>query len=64
MGYVHNLDDHRPHLTMQTSDGAIHVIPAALFDAVVSGDQAVSALSDQIVRAIVAEWLGFVRGKE
>lgn len=61
MGTVTSLDDHRPHFTMRTQKGRVHVIPAALFVGIAKGELNVDCLDDrdELMSLIVAEWLDF-----
>lgn len=53
---IHDLADHRPHLTVVADDG-VHVIPLALVHEVVSGARPPSILTEPVVRRIIAEWI-------
>ncbi|WP_145306167.1 MULTISPECIES: hypothetical protein [unclassified Pseudomonas] len=53
---IHDLADHRPHLTVAAEDG-VHVIPLALVREVVSGGKPSSILTEPVVRRIIAEWI-------
>lgn len=52
---IHNLADHRPHLTVAADDG-IHVLPCDLVRSVISGDKPSSILTEPVVRRIIEEW--------
>lgn len=56
---IHDLADHRPHLTVVAEDG-VHVIPLALVREVVSGGKPSSILTEPVVRRIIAEWTKLV----
>ncbi|WP_109785805.1 hypothetical protein [Pseudomonas sp. OV226] len=53
---IHDLADHRPHLTVSANDG-VHVISLALVHEVVSGDKPSSILTEPVVRRIIEEWI-------
>ena len=56
---VINLDEHRPHLTIPTDDGNVHVVPIAFFLAVIHGKRLITELEEgweAITRKIVLEW--------
>lgn len=53
---IHDLADHRPHLTVAAEDG-VHVIPLALLHEVVSGGKPSSILTEPVVRRIIEEWI-------
>jgi hypothetical protein len=53
---IHDLADHRPHLTVVADDG-VHVIPLALMREIVSGGKPSSILTEPVVRRIIAEWI-------
>lgn len=60
MGDVTCLDDHRPHVTILTHKNRAHVIPAAVFEKIASGDLSIDSFGEDrnaLVRVIVAEWL-------
>lgn len=52
---IHDLADHRLHLTVAAEDG-VHVIPLALVQEIVSGGKPSSILTEPVVRRIIAEW--------
>ena len=53
---IHDLADHRPHLTVVANDG-VHVIPVVLVQEVVSGGKPSSILTEPVVRRIIEEWM-------
>jgi len=59
MGKIISLDERRPHITMTTHSGAVHVIPASVFVDIAKGRKSVDCLSfrDDLMRLVVAEWL-------
>ncbi|MBN9403375.1 MAG: hypothetical protein J0I30_11275 [Burkholderiales bacterium] len=66
MGTVTSLDDARPHITITTLDGNVHVVPVAYFVDVAKGKQSIDTLDrrDAILRVIVAEWLEHIGAVE
>lgn len=64
MGSIHELDDQRPHLTVSTLDGNVHVLPLSLIQNVIKGNFRAETLGDDVLRAIVDEWLTYVQGEE
>jgi len=63
---VTSLDDHRPHVTIQVSNGDCHVIPVSVFQDVVRGRLRVSEIDcyEVIVQAIIRDWLADLNGRE
>lgn len=59
MPTVTNIDDHRPHLSLQTPDGNAHVIPVAMFQRIADGTLSVDNIDDrdQVLRAVIKDWL-------
>lgn len=59
MGKVINLDERRPHITLNTQAGRVHVVPASVFVDIAKGDKTVDCLDyrDELLRLVVAEWL-------
>ncbi|MGX1186686.1 hypothetical protein AB7M29_004365 [Pseudomonas sp. F-14 TE3623] len=53
---IHDLADHRPHLTIAVDDG-VHVMPVALVREVIAGDKPSSILTEPVVRRIIEEWI-------
>ena len=53
---IHDLADHRPHLTIAADDG-VHVMPVALVREVIAGDKSSSILTEPVVRRIIEEWI-------
>jgi hypothetical protein len=53
---IHDLADHRPHLTIVADDG-VHVMPVALVREVITGEKPSSILTEPVVRRIIEEWL-------
>jgi hypothetical protein len=56
---VTELDSYRPHVTLRTPDGNVHVIPVATFDRIIAGEISVRDIDDcdLIVRAVFSDWL-------
>ena len=56
---VVSLDDHRPHFTLQTLDGNVHVFPRAMIEDVISGKLRIVDIDDYeiILRTILKDWL-------
>lgn len=59
------LDEHRPHYSVHTEDGDIHVIPRRMFEEVVVGRIPWSIVSDgnEIIRTIIKEWMEYIDGE-
>ena len=53
---IHDLADHRPHLTIVADDG-VHVMPVALVREVIAGEKPSSTLAEPVLRRIIAEWI-------
>ncbi len=64
MGEVVNIEPRKPHVCLQTSDGNVHVIPVSLMRAIADGKMSPDDIADrdQVVRAIIAEWLRLIHG--
>lgn len=61
---VVSLSDALPHLVVRTPDGNVHVLPVALVSDVVKGDQPVSVLGDQVIRALLGDYLADRQGEQ
>lgn len=63
MSEVVVMADYRPHITVATPDGNVHVVPEAFFESVVEGTLSIDALADrdQVVRSIIGQWLVMLR---
>lgn len=59
MTKVAQMDDHRPHVGIPTPDGNAHVLPVSLLEDIAAGRRSIDDLDDrdQIVRAIIGDWL-------
>lgn len=55
---VTDLEDHRPHLSIPTLDGNVHVLPCLLIENIISGKTKISACEnfETVVRTIIREW--------
>lgn len=64
MDNVIDIEDHKPHVGIFTPDGNAHVMPVSMLQNIADGKMSIDDVSDrdQIVRAIVAEWLRFIHG--
>ncbi len=53
------IEDNNPHLCVQTLDGNAHVIPAEVFDKIVSSEMKITDMDDWeiITRTVFSEWL-------
>lgn len=56
-----DIDDFRPHLTINTLDGNVHVVPVALVESWIIGDIEPNKI---IIRKIIQEWLKHVTGEQ
>ena len=54
-----DLDAQRPHITIQTADGNVHVLPRSLVETWIDGGQPIAQTDEwePIVRVILREWL-------
>ena len=52
-------EDNKPHLCVPTLDGNAHVIPAEVFDKIISGEMKITDMEDWeiITRTAFSEWL-------
>ena len=59
MSRVTNIDDNRPHITIQGLNRDVHVIPVSFFQDVVAGKLSLKDLGqfDNIVPVIIGQWL-------
>lgn len=64
MNNVINIADHKPHVRLMTPDGNVHVMPVVLLQNIADGKMSIDDVADrdQIVRAIIAEWLRLIHG--
>lgn len=53
---IHDISDHRPHLTVAAVDG-VHVLPSDLVRSVIAGDKPSAILAEPVLRRIIEEWL-------
>lgn len=53
---IHYIEDERPHVCVQASDG-VHVIPHALIGSIIKGDKPSSILTEPVLRRVLEEWL-------
>lgn len=62
MGKVVDLSEYRPHISMSCPDGNVHIVPIALLDDIVDGNRSIDDIEDrdQVIRAILADWLMYV----
>jgi len=53
------IENNKPHLCVPTLDGNVHVIPAEVFDKIVSGEMKITDMDDWeiITRTAFSEWL-------
>lgn len=60
---VEELDKYREHVTVQTLEGNVHVVPVLVLDRFASGHLSLSAIDDgeDILRTITACWLESLR---
>lgn len=58
---VANLDHHRPHFLIDTSDGIVHVLDARFVDDVIAGKQRWDDADDwhDMLVAILGDWRDF-----
>jgi len=54
-----DIENNKPHLCVPTLDGNAHVIPAEVFDKIVSGEMKITDMEDWeiITRTAFSEWL-------
>ena len=54
-----DIENKKPHLCVPTLDGNAHVIPAEVFDKIISGEMKITDMDDWeiITRTAFSEWL-------
>lgn len=61
MAGVTSLDNYRPHMTVQTADGNVHVIPLANLNEFVRGERPARLIagdaSEEVMRALLRDYL-------
>lgn len=64
MGEVVSIESRKPHVCVQTPDGNVHVIPISVLRVIADGIMSIDDVADrdQVIRAVIAEWLGIVHG--
>lgn len=64
MGNVIDMADHKPHVGIYTPDGNVHVVPVTMLQNIADGKMSIDEVADrdQIMRAIIAEWLRLIHG--
>lgn len=64
MDNVINIADHKPHVGVFTPDGNVHVIPVVTLQNIADGKMSIDDVADrdQVIRAIIAEWLRLIHG--
>lgn len=64
MDNVIDMVDHKPHVGIHTPDGNVHVMPVAMLQNIADGKMSIDEVADrdQIVRAVIAEWLRLIHG--
>lgn len=64
MGNVIDMADHKPHVGIFTPDGNTHVMPVSMLQNIAEGTMSIDDVADgdQIIRAIIAEWLRMIHG--
>lgn len=53
---IHYIEEERPHVCVQASDG-VHVIPHALINSIVNGEKLAAILTEPVLQRIIQEWL-------
>ncbi|MDC8804242.1 hypothetical protein PRZ61_12400 [Halomonas pacifica] len=63
MSDVTDIADYRPHISVSTPDGNVHIVPEEFFLGVVEGRYSIDHLADrdQILRSIIGQWLAMLR---
>jgi len=58
-----SLDEHRPHLIIQTEDNRYHIIPVSLITDIIKGTRKLTDVDDWelIIKRILEEWLEEVK---
>lgn len=61
MGEVIHIEAKQPHMTMQSIDKKIHVVPVSLIKDIIDGRKSITDLEgfEEIVPAILEEWFQF-----
>jgi hypothetical protein len=56
---IKHIGDYKPHVTIQTPDRNVHVLPVALFEDFIDGKISLSEIDDgeQLMRSVVGDWL-------
>jgi len=64
MDNIIDMADHKPHVGIYTPDGNVHVMPVAMLQNIADGKMSIDEVADrdQIMRAIIAEWLRLIHG--
>lgn len=64
MDNVINMSSHKPHMVIPTPDGNAHVMPVSMLHDIAQGRVSIDEIEgkEQVIRAIVAEWLRVVHG--
>lgn len=64
MDNVIDMADRKPHAAIFTPDGNAHVVPISMLKNIADGKMSIDEVADrdQIVRAIIAEWLRLIHG--
>ncbi|HDY9175587.1 hypothetical protein H8L45_09355 [Klebsiella pneumoniae] len=64
MGEVVSIESRKPNVCVQTPDGNVHVLPVSMLQKIADGEMSIDDVAerDQIIRAIIAEWLRLIHG--
>lgn len=64
MDNVIDMAERKPHAAIFTPDGNAHVVPISMLKNIADGKMSIDDVADrdQIVRAIIAEWLRLIHG--
>lgn len=59
MGTIENIEDYKPHLTIQIANGDVHVMPLAMWQDFADGKLPLANIEcgELLLRAIVSDWL-------
>jgi len=57
MNNIIELDDQRPHLTIITLDGNVHVVPVLLIENWIAGRVPIRDYDIPVIQTVLKEWL-------
>ena len=60
MGEVIELEDYKPHITVECDDDTVRVIPLSSINRVATGEEDLCTLEDTVIRAIIRDYAIFL----